>query len=199
MAVFDTLSEFVRAGISKLALGVRRRLGIPVRIKIFIYEVRVSGEVFPPKKVIKKRPSPETIITFEVEFPDFRSTLETERSLERRFRRNWERIVDAQEVVAVDKRAFSWGVWQPIKDIKPLLSEEELKRIEVRKAKEKRIFLKPNFAVTDVVITPVTTLEIEEDRIPKRQAEDYFLFKVYRPDENIPYIDWDGRWLHDLE
>ena len=204
----DGFFERFREATRKFIETLRKKMGLVRVFKIYMYEVRASGYVIPPKEVQKKRHyKKESMIQFELSFetePFFRSMIESHIEAKRRYEREIEDLVRKQEERSMEKRAFTWFIKVPATAVPQRLLSEYLRVATPREKEEYRksglieIAARPTFAIEAIDFAPVESFEVRGDMIKEFKAIDTFVFKLYRPNESVDYMHWEGEFLHDL-
>jgi len=181
VSFIDKLREMLRKAREKFLGGIPRVIRRPRVYRIYMYEVRVSGVVIPPKEVQRKtRYKETTLIQFEISFA---KQLERHPSV---------------------RKCFTYFVEIPKSQMtmQDYLSSPEPKDV-IRRAGPNtliKVFGKPTLVVKDVSFEPVGYFDVSEDEFPiiKGEASDTFIFKVYRPNEDIPYAEVEDEFIHPL-
>jgi len=210
----DGFFERFREATRKFIETLRKKMGLVRVFKIYMYEVRASGYVIPPKEVRKKTLSdykPESMIQFELSFetePFFRSMIESHVEARRRFEDEILDLVRKQEERSMERKAFSWWVKVPATAVPQRLLSEYLKYATPREKELLRkeglveIVGRPTFVVEKMNFTPVGSFEVSGDLLKRFEAIDTFIFKLYRTPEDMEsdsdYIHWEGEFLHGL-
>jgi len=209
VSFIDKLREILRRArerfLGRIPRVIRRR---PRVYRIYMYEVRVSGVVIPPKEVQRKtRYKETTLIQFEISFEDrpyFRTFTDNPIDAERRYRPILEDLAKQLERHPSVRKCFTYFVEIPKSQMtmQDYLSSPEPKDV-IRRAGPNtliKVFGKPTLVVKDVSFEPVGYFDVSEDEFPiiKGEASDTFIFKVYRPNEDIPYAEVEDEFIHPL-
>jgi hypothetical protein len=222
VAFYDAIAERFRTAIST-AVERFRRLIAPRMVRVYQYVVRVSGRVEPPTVVQRKKPREQTEIQFELSFeapPFFRTLIADFKEAQRKFEPELLALVSQQELTATRMRSpvmfaqgvFSWTAEKAVEEaiaeigfapVQRLITEFLATATEPEKARFEmerkiRVPLRPKFVVTAVDFEPFGFIDVPEDMIRLRKAVDEFVFKLYRPDETVPFVMWRGSFEHSL-
>lgn len=215
-----TLSERIRKVFGRAIRRIRTALGLPVGVpppvppippavyRVYMYEVRASGHVIPPKEVQKKRRyRRETVIRFELSFeerPYFRTFISNLVDAKKRYESGLEDLVKEQEIRAIKESAFTY----PVSVSAEVVSEKTLRAFlktakpEERKEYERtgkiKVIGRATFVIDTIDFEPVGFFDIPRERLKVFEARDRFIFKLYRPLEDIEYISWEDEYLHGL-
>lgn len=202
---------------SRLVRNIRRRLGLIQIVRIYMYVVRISGEVIPPEGTQKKKTyKRESLIQWELSFeeePYFRTITPDLRLAEQRFKTEIEELVKAQETkvaqMGVRKSPFRWFETIPreaasqrqIDDFMKVATKEDQENFE--KTGQINIAARPNFSITtEVNFEPADMkpnyFDVDSDRLKMMRSIDSFIFKVFRPNEEESYDSWGGELEHEL-
>jgi hypothetical protein len=205
--------------LGRLATFLRRRLGLLRVVKIYMYVVRVSGIVLPPKEFRKKTSyKRETQIQFELSFeeePYFRNLNEDRHEAQRRFEAELVGLVKNQEnkieQLPYLNSPFAWSNKVSAEEVSQTTIDNFLKTATTKDIQEYgvkgviKVPAKPEFIVQAVSFAPVSvetggadSFEVTEDKIKTFEAIDTFIFKLYRPNEDEEYRSWSGEFLHAL-
>lgn len=205
-------TERIRRFLSLLAESIRRRIGLIRVYRIYCYEVRVSGYVIPPADVRKKvRYIKGTCIQFELSFeekPYFRTFISDFRIAKERYEKELKDLVEEQEKRAIEEFAFTPTIEIDTSEV-PVPQKMLRKFFEVASSSAMlsyersgrrviRICGRPKFVVEAIDFEPIEFFDVEEGRIREGKALDRAIFKLYRPYDDEPYIQWRVEFLHDL-
>jgi len=197
-----SLREIIGKFIGRFFGGIIRK---PIRI--FRYEVRVSGYVEPPSEVKRKPTEPKSAIQFELSFEGvrsdyFRTMIDKPEEAEKRYDKELRELVREQELVAISLRSpragkislFSWRVAENVEEVERRIGKRRAEKLiteflESATAKEEsefkrkgiiKINLRPKFVITAMSFEPVDFIDVPADRIVEGMADDRFVFKLYR-------------------
>jgi len=204
MGLIDAFSRWFR----KLREGFYKGIK-PKRVwRIYMYEVRVSGYVIPPKSSQRKtRYSSTTTIQFELSFeerPYFRTFISDPLACERRYGNELENLVKALEKHPKIRRLFTYFEQIPKSQLtlEDFMAVAESRRVVLSAGPNDliKVFGKPKFVVTAISFEPVGYFDVSEDEFPivKGEASDTFIFKTYRPNEDVPYAEVEDEFIHSL-
>jgi hypothetical protein len=188
---------------------------IPPVIKIYAYNVTVSGMVLPPIESLRKkaeRLDKDTVIQFELTFEDnpfFRTAIDKWDDAQKRFENELKELVKEQETRSMKsprtgKPAFSYAV--PSQENRKLLADYlEATSLEKRKMRKESpdefASGRPSFMVVDVAFQEAGHIDVPSNRLREFKAVDEYYFAVYRPEDiekKDPIDHWDGSFEHSL-
>jgi hypothetical protein len=205
LALYDTLVSALKSLRDRFLIGI----GIGVKtIVVYSYVVRASGIVIPPKETQKKKTyAKDTLIQFELSFEDspfFRTIISDYKEAMTKFESAMRELVADQELVAVRQKAIYCEAIpedQIEKDTLLNYLQFATKREREKYEATKRILVakgRPEFAIDAIDFEPVESFEIPANKLQKGTAEDTFVFKLYRPEEDKQFDSWGGKWEHTL-
>jgi hypothetical protein len=186
---------------------------IPPTVRIYSYVVRVSGYILPPAESLRKKAQnldKDTVIQFELSFEDrpfFRTSVGKNTDCEMRYKNELKQLVKDQEIVSVQKKAFSYqspksNMWELWEDYN---SASSTGKRNIRKDYPEEFTLgRPTFMVDDSAISfePEAYMDVPSNRLREFKATDEFVFKIYRTTQEHANDDdfnrWDGKWEHGL-
>lgn len=196
----------------RFADWVRKKLGLLRVFKIYMYVVRVSGVVMPPREFRKKEVyRRDTQIQFELSFeeePYFRTLIDNFRDAQTKFEPELRDLVKNQETKIIQlpytQSPFSWSeeisadivTQTTINNFLRVANTKDMTNFETKRII--KVPARPEFVVQAVDFEPVDSFEVTEDKIKDFQAIDTFIMKLYRPNEEEEYRSWSGEFLHAL-
>lgn len=187
-------------------------------VKIYFYEVTWSGDVIP--ETVRSAANKETLVIWQVKFPEFRSTLDTKEKVYDRFKDDIDDFVTSLEEESMsiypqnmyDEKAkkyvtrytsvFSYAKESPLTAriiASPQFTELPVEvRKDILKRRTVRISVRPSFNILDRSVEylkdPATginvSIDVKEKDIPAKKAKDIFHMFVIRPDGK-ELFSWD--------
>jgi hypothetical protein len=205
----ESFIERIKRFMGLLADTIRKRIGLIRVYRIYCYEVRVSGFVIPPSDVRKRDIyRPYTCIQFELSFeerPYFRTLISNFKDAKDRYEKELEKLVSEQEERAIKEFAFRPTIRVEAKKYPELVdkflrvaSDKDMEEYERSGGRYIKIPDRPKFVVEAIDFEEVEFFDVEEGKIKEFKAFDDGIFKLYRPYDEMPYIQWRVPFLHDL-
>ena len=201
--------------ISKIAEWLKYRLGLVRYVRIYCYVVRVSGIVLPPVPLRKKSDwqylTSESPIKFELSFeetPFFRTVIADWKEAQKRYDGELRELVKNEERKAgeapIGSTPFAWFIKAdasllPVRKLEEFLAvaDPEQKK-EYQRTGKIMVAARPEYVIMAMDFEPVESFEVRSEKIRQFEAIDTYFFKLYRPDEDEPYRQYTGEFLHKL-